>query len=606
MLQLLPARAIRRPVLVASILICAIFMANFFKKIASLHPVHVDFTPRPHETVTVTRVQTECAQETRASLPGAIDKHSRQQNHLSKTEPLQKHRYRSDGLLEVNPDGPHPIFELIRNAEEKWNAKLSRSSRTLAEAVTEYQRRYKRPPPTGFDKWWDYVERHNVQLPDEYDQIFRDLQPYWGMNPKDLQQIETEWEAHADSYTIGKTTGEPIKLVNYSLPGNEHSQFDLAGGAFQIMELLEDVEEFIPPFRAIFTPHDNPTLHTDFELQTQALKHAAAGTFLDMNNPPPVKLNGWIAACDPASPARATPFDWEAPVPPRTTKTFIHTHRDVMDPCLHPDLLRQHGQFISHRTGPVPHRRMIPQFSYSPTIIHHDIVVAMPINWISDLSRGDDPAWADKFDSRLQWRGTSTGVWHAPGTHWRDAQRGRLIEWANHGLEGNWSVLLPTEDASVNVGEPVQIKKARYAPPSLDIWFAGKPANCPPEFCEEVARFFEFRQQHDFKRAGNYKYILDVDGNGWSSRFKRLITSNSLIFKSTIYPEWFTDRIAPWVHYIPVQNDYSDLYDSLLFFRGDLDGRNAHDDLAEKIATAGREWSLRFWRKEDLTAYMFR
>lgn len=68
----------------------------------------------------------------------------------------------------------------------------------------------------------------------------------------------------------------------------------------------------------------------------------------------------------------------------------------------------------------------------------------------------------------------------------------------------------------------------------------------------------------------------------------------------------FTDRIAPWVHYIPVQVDLSDLYDSLLFFRGDLHGNNGHDHLARKIALAGREWSLRFWRREDLTAYMFR
>lgn len=68
----------------------------------------------------------------------------------------------------------------------------------------------------------------------------------------------------------------------------------------------------------------------------------------------------------------------------------------------------------------------------------------------------------------------------------------------------------------------------------------------------------------------------------------------------------FTDRLAPWVHYIPVQNDLSDLYDSLIFFRGDPNGDGAHDDLARKIAYAGRDWSLRFWRKEDLTAYMFR
>lgn len=28
------------------------------------------------------------------------------------------------------------------------------------------------------------------------------------------------------------------------------------------------------------------------------------------------------------------------------------------------------------------------------------------------------------------------------------------------------------------------------------------------------------------------------------------------------------DRIEPWVHYVPVQADYSDVYDALIFFRG--------------------------------------
>lgn len=30
-------------------------------------------------------------------------------------------------------------------------------------------------------------------------------------------------------------------------------------------------------------------------------------------------------------------------------------------------------------------------------------------------------------------------------------------------------------------------------------------------------------------------------------------------------PEWWTDRIAPWVHYVPTQLDYSDVYDILTF-----------------------------------------
>ena len=33
----------------------------------------------------------------------------------------------------------------------------------------------------------------------------------------------------------------------------------------------------------------------------------------------------------------------------------------------------------------------------------------------------------------------------------------------------------------------------------------------------------------------------------------------------SILAEWWTDRIQPWVHYVPIQMDYSDLYDALSF-----------------------------------------
>lgn len=84
------------------------------------------------------------------------------------------------------------------------------------------------------------------------------------------------------------------------------------------------------------------------------------------------------------------------------------------------------------------------------------------------------------------------------------------------------------------------------------------------------------------------------------------MTSNSLIFKATVFPEWYIDQVAAWVHYVPVQVDLSDLHDTLMFFRGDGNGEGAHEDLARKIAIRGREWSKRFWRKEDLVAYFFR
>ena len=67
------------------------------------------------------------------------------------------HTYNFDGLLEVNPAGVHPIFELTKRAQKEWDAKLSRSSKTFEEAVIEYRRRYGRMPPRGFDRWYVFT-----------------------------------------------------------------------------------------------------------------------------------------------------------------------------------------------------------------------------------------------------------------------------------------------------------------------------------------------------------------------------------------------------------------------------------------------------------------
>lgn len=43
---------------------------------------------------------------------------------------------------------------------------------------------------------------------------------------------------------------------------------------------------------------------------------------------------------------------------------------------------------------------------------------------------------------------------------------------------------------------------------------------------------------------------LDVDGNGWSSRFHRLLMSGAMVIKATIYQEWQSDLMIPWYHYV--------------------------------------------------------
>jgi len=88
--------------------------------------------------------------------------------------------------------------------------------------------------------------------------------------------------------------------------------------------------------------------------------------------------------------------------------------------------------------------------------------------------------------------------------------------------------------------------------------------------CDEMAREILFKDRVASQDAAKYKCssglhmtayncngtltlcvdMLDVDGNGWSSRFHRLLISGSMVIKSTIYPEWHSDWLTPWVHYV--------------------------------------------------------
>ncbi|KAJ7171152.1 glycosyl transferase family 90-domain-containing protein [Mycena filopes] len=608
--SVLRRRSLRRPAWIFLVICIVLFLGRFVRDgvFDAHHSTRIAFklaagrrTITETATVWATRTVTRTVLPMPTEKPKPKAKPSWLKKDAAKNKEHGQHIYHPNGLLYVDPGGAHPIPDLIARAEAQWARKLAGASTSLRQAAEEYTRRYARLPPKGFDLWWGYASAHAVQLPDEYDQIDRDLAPFYGVDPVDLQRIQREWEAHVDSYTIGKDRAEEaLGMLNFTLPKDEGVRFELASGGFQMIELLKEVEEALPPFRAVFSPHDNPNLVLDYQLRQQALTAAKAGTYLPLHPPPGPRPSGWLAACSPLARAQLDAL----PPPP---KTFIHAHFPAMDPCQHPAHLRAHGAYIAHGHGPSPHRALIPQFSYSVTPLHSDIRVALPINWVSDdlPNEGRTPplglSWAQRADARLQWRGSNTGIWHAGDGRWKEAHRAdELGVWAIK-RASNVGKMKDVEGKETKpTASPHNVPRARLLPALLDVAFAGAaPLNCEPSQCAALGRMFEWRRAHDLQTAARYRYVLDVDGNGWSSRFKRLMNSGSLIFKATTYPEWFTDRLAPWVHYVPVQNSYADLLDTLLFFR-------AHDQRGARIAAAGREWSRRFWRKEDLVAYMFR
>ncbi|KAJ7710081.1 hypothetical protein B0H14DRAFT_3641405, partial [Mycena olivaceomarginata] len=102
------------------------------------------------------------------------------------------------------PRAAHPIPALIRTAEATWAHKLARASTTLCQAAAEYTRRHDHLPPRGFDTWSGYMRARQVRLPDEYNQIERDLGPFYGVRGGELRAVQRGWQAHMDSYMVGK------------------------------------------------------------------------------------------------------------------------------------------------------------------------------------------------------------------------------------------------------------------------------------------------------------------------------------------------------------------------------------------------------------------
>lgn len=57
-----------------------------------------------------------------------------------------------------------------------------------------------------------------------------------------------------------------------------------------------------------------------------------------------------------------------------------------------------------------------------------------------------------------------------------------------------------------------------------------------------------------------WKYLLDIEGAGYSGRTKVFLNSPRIVFiVERRHKEWWYEHIKPWIHYIPVKSDLSDL-----------------------------------------------
>ncbi|MEM7174640.1 MAG: glycosyl transferase family 90 [Chlamydiota bacterium] len=175
--------------------------------------------------------------------------------------------------------------------------------------------------------------------------------------------------------------------------------------------------------------------------------------------------------------------------------------------------------------------------------------------------------WQQK-EERVFWRGGTTGGNYCQ-PNWKKIPRVRLVELSEE---------FPNE---IN---------ARFSSLSTE-------AKQNAEFVSCCAMHGEFVYPQDAMR---YKYLIDVDGTGTTfSRYYWILYSNSVPFKQqTALMQWYYSGLKPYIHYIPVKSDFSDLIDQVMW-------AERHDDEAKRIAQNSARFAQENLTAENTLVYLY-
>lgn len=531
----------------------------------------------------------------------------------------------------------HPIKKLMMEAREAHEAQLETRSWDVDAAASRYRARRGRHPPPGFDKWVEAaLEADAVIVEDYFDRIYKDLTPYWALDPGVLTTRANAW------YHV-------VKVRN----GTAHGAGDVTGRVPWLKlwtDLVKEFAEHLPDVDMPINYMDEPRLLVPYDqIDAFVAKEQAERSMPDADDVTdtmrpltavddakhepydpewagPDDSNYWdlaVKTCGPHTPAFEVsqistfadalelPHDW---APEYSYRGFVKNWTASMDPCSQPHMRQLHGSFIEPFSISST-EELIPMFGGSKLPMNNEILIpgAMYLSDDTFYSGGDShgPSWNRK-ENGLVWRGDATGGRVKPET-WHHFQRHRLMDMLNittltnmqPGATGSDPDRQPTfELPSKSIYPRLALKK----PADLAHWLEGFADVgfvhlCTPGECDFLYNFYKELPSKKMKEQYKYKFLPDADGNSFSARFRGFMRSTSLPLKATIYAEWHDDRLTPWLHFVPLDNTYQDLYPALEYL-ADREGQG--DDAARFIAERGQKWAEMVLRSEDMQLYTWR
>ncbi|KAL1900846.1 hypothetical protein Cpir12675_000722 [Ceratocystis pirilliformis] len=515
----------------------------------------------------------------------------------------------------------HPVMHLVNRAESSFQQTTARQSQTLEEAVATYRRRYGIPPPPHFDTWFNFASESGFQLIDEFDTIYHNLRPFWGLKPETIRKRTVEALGYSnDLLAVSIRNGE----VTYAT-GSRQWQTNAT------VKMISKFVKYLPDMDLAFNINDEPKIHVQHDDMTRLLEAAdariaKASQAIDLERtfsqrPEDMgagrgflahkttrfnemsRQRSWSMArmsCSPNSPARSLEEDAQDDLNEAcyTDMCFVANMTAFSDVCRSPSLATSYGFFVCPNAFAFSND-LIPIFSQSKYSTTADILYPSPWYWVGKVkyNETEDQSWENKADD-LYWRGSTTGGFSRLGG-WRHQHRQKLVE----------GLAVAPVDAKVLTNNGTADKPAwiemPVVPPMLvdatNVSFS-HIGQCDTGDCTAQKDFFKIEEYASREDGWAHKFLLDMDGNAFSGRFYSFLQSNSLPLKYAIAHEWHSERIMAWLHYVPLSLQGKEWWELLRWLRKEKDGR----EWAKKAAVAGQDWANKALRQVDMEVWFFR
>lgn len=545
--------------------------------------------------------------------------------------------------------GQHSVSSLVQGYRIEADRFMIHASmsKTLKVAVQEYkERNHGREPPPKFDVWYEFATKRNSPIIDHFDQIGRDILPFWGLSQDKIRQGLEFAAKQPDIAVVKIQDGVPSHGVWIDNPCREVMD-DLIG-------LMKSFSEHLPDMEFAINCNDRPRVLAPWD-DVQRLTQAGLAQGLRkrklLSSRQPSEFTpsdyssvqiidkGYAArtdaqkeeditsrhayrqmtalSCSPGTKGRSG-VHWNTRdfcpscADPQSMGLFVRRWDIALDICHQPDLARLHG---FHITPPKlrPFQNVLPIFSRSKTGSYADII--LPLRPRLDSPEDEPDSKFEMKHDALFWRGHII----APNLNhdlFHGSHQTRLVHMINAPSSTNQgTMLLPhPHDKSKYRYESVPTTELATALP-IDVRIS-KYEGCTSHSSICEGAISEFGHDADPPPALKNRYVLLTDSDdGPPIALLPAVRSTSLPFLSSIFREWYTERLHPWVHFVPVDVRYQGLWSTLSYFtgltgRGNVNGRDprmeAKRDDAVWIADEGRKWAAKALRREDREIYLFR